>query len=149
MGKKRVVKIAGQEVIKESKAREEALIRKLVKKGKKLEKGRIYIQASYNNTRVTVTDEKGDVITWATAGSLGFSGPKKTTPFAASKVAEVVVERIKKLGVGEVDVLVSGIGSGRTAVLKVLASQNINIVSIKDITPIPHNGPRPKKVRRV
>jgi len=113
------------------------------------EKGFIYIQASYNNTLLTVTDDKGNVLTWLSAGSLGFSGPKKATPFAASKVAEAIVEKIQKSGPSTVEVFVKGVGSGRDAVLRSLAAQGLNIVSIKDITPIPHNGPRPRKVRRV
>jgi len=117
--------------------------------GRQIVRGRIYIQVSYNNTFITVTDEKGDVLAWSSAGSLGFKGPKKATPYAASKVAEAIIEKIKKNGFAEVEVFVTGIGSGRESAVRSLANHGLNIVYIKDITPIPHNGPRPKKVRRV
>ena len=119
------------------------------KSGKQIPKGKIYIQASYNNTIITVTDEKGEVLAWSSAGSIGFNGPKKATPYAAAKVAESVLEKMKKTGFLEVEVYVKGIGSGRESAVRSFASHGLNIISIKDITPIPHNGPRPKKVRRV
>ena len=112
-------------------------------------RGRIYIRASYNNTSVTVTDETGNVIAWMSAGSLGFSGPKKSTPFAASKVVEAITEKLAKSGLTEVEVFAKGVGSGRDAALRALAAQNLQITSISDVTPIPHNGPRPRKSRRV
>ncbi|HXF43930.1 MAG TPA: 30S ribosomal protein S11 [Candidatus Paceibacterota bacterium] len=113
------------------------------------ESGRIYIQASYNNTFITVTDKEGKVIAWLSAGSLGFSGPKKSTPFAASKVAEAIIEKIKKSGPNTVEIFVKGVGSGRDAALRSFAAGGLDIVSVKDVTPIPHNGPRPRKARRV
>ncbi|MEK7114447.1 MAG: 30S ribosomal protein S11 [Patescibacteria group bacterium] len=116
---------------------------------KKIDSGRIYINASYNNTVLTVADRKGDVIAWATAGSLGFSGPKKSTPFAASKVVAAVAEKLKKIGIVNFEVIVKGVGAGRDSSIRSLANQGFNILSIKDVTPIPHNGPRPPKVRRV
>ena len=116
---------------------------------KRLETGRIYINASFNNTILSVTDRKGDIITWASAGSLGFSGPKKATPFAASKVVAAIAEKLKKIGLQNVEVIVKGVGSGRDSAVRSLASQGFNIISIKDVTPIPHNGPRPPKVRRM
>ncbi|OGY64989.1 MAG: 30S ribosomal protein S11 [Candidatus Harrisonbacteria bacterium RIFCSPLOWO2_01_FULL_40_28] len=115
----------------------------------KVEVGRVYINASYNNTLITVTDKKGSVITWASAGSLGFSGPKKSTPFAASKVVAAIVEKMKGVGSGEVDVFVNGVGSGRDSAVRSLINQGFNITTIKDVTPLPHNGPRPPKPRRV
>ena len=120
-----------------------------VKRGRKLERGRVYIKASYNNTVVTVTDERGEVLAWATAGSTGFSGPKKATPFAASKIIAVVAEKMKNMGMTQVEVLVRGIGSGRDSAIRSLINHGFNIVSVKDVTGIPHNGPRPVKVRRV
>ena len=122
---------------------------KVSKKIKKLDKGRIYVTASYNNTVVTVTDTKGDVITWASAGSLGFSGPKKATPFAASKIIAVIGEKLKNLGVKDLEVYVRGIGGGRDSAVRSLANQGFNLVTLKDMTPIPHNSPRPRKIRRV
>ncbi len=115
----------------------------------KYENGRIYIQASYNNTLMTVTDDKGNVLAWLSAGSLGFSGPKKSTPFAASKVAEAIVQKIQNSGPQNVEILVRGVGNGRDSAVRTLAAKGLNITSIKDVTPIPHNGPRPPKVRRV
>jgi small subunit ribosomal protein S11 len=119
------------------------------KSARRIENGRIYINASFNNTSVTVTDEKGNVIAWATAGSLGFAGPKKATPFAASKVVAAIAEKLSKTGPFNVEVYVSGAGSGRDSAVRSLAGFPFNISAIKDITPIPHNGPKPPKTRRV
>lgn len=115
----------------------------------RIERGRIYINASYNNTVFTVTDEKGNVVTWLSAGSLGFSGPKKATPFASSKVAEAIAEKVKRYGPTNVEVYVRGVGRGRDAAVRTLAAKGFVILAIKDVTPIPHNGPRPRKTRRV
>ncbi|OIO49666.1 MAG: 30S ribosomal protein S11 [Parcubacteria group bacterium CG1_02_42_13] len=114
-----------------------------------MDSGRIYIKASYNNTVVTVTDAKGNVLAWATSGSLGFSGPKKATPFAASKVVSAIAEKIAKTGPIEVDVIVAGVGAGRDSTIRSLVNAGFNILSIRDVTPIPHNGPKPVKVRRI
>lgn len=150
MGKKKVIQKSETEIIKESEAVAGAITKTKVSGARtKHEKGFIYIQASYNNTFVTVTDDKGNVITWLSAGSLGFSGPKKATPFAASKVAEAIMEKLEKSGPSTVEVFVKGVGAGRDAVLRSLAAQGLDITSIKDVTPIPHNGPRPRKIRRV
>jgi small subunit ribosomal protein S11 len=119
------------------------------KRGKRVEQGKVYVKASYNNTVITVTDMNGAVLTWATAGSLGFSGPKKATPFAASKIIAVVAEKMKNMGMATVEVMVRGIGSGRDSAVRSLINHGFNVTSIKDVTGIPHNGPRPRKVRRV
>lgn len=121
------------------------------KKGKKkfFPKGKAYIQATYNNTIVTITDQSGNVLLWSTAGKLGFKGPKKSTPYAAGVVVRDIVERMRNIGMKEVDILVKGVGSGREASIRAFNAQGININTIKDVTPIPHNGPRPKKPRRV
>ena len=119
------------------------------KASKKLEKGRVYVKASYNNTLISITDEKGNLLAWSSAGSLGFAGPKKATPFAASKVIAALAEKVKKFGPVNVSVFVSGVGGGRDSAIRSLANQGFNILSIKDVTPIPHNGPKPPKVRRV
>lgn len=151
MGKKKITQKTEGEVLKEKDKLETAMA-KAAGKGataKKIDSGRIYINASYNNTVLTVADRKGDVIAWASAGSLGFSGPKKSTPFAASKVVAAVAEKLKKIGMVNFEVIVKGIGSGRDSSIRSLANQGFNILSIKDVTPIPHNGPRPPKVRRV
>jgi len=114
----------------------------------RIERGRIYIKSSYNNTTVTATDEKGDVIAWSTAGSMGFAGPKKATPFAASKVIAAIIEKTDKTGPKKVDLYISGIGPGRDSAVRSLAAQGFEIESIRDVTPIAHNGPKPRKVRR-
>lgn len=150
MGKKKVIKQTAEAAIKEGQALEMALTKEAAKQvGKKFESGRVYINASYNNTLITVTDEKGNLITWSSAGSLGFSGPKKATPFAASKVVAAIAEKLRKSGPFKVKVFVKGVGSGRDAAIRSLAGQGFDIFGIKDMTPIPHNGPRPPKVRRV
>jgi small subunit ribosomal protein S11 len=122
---------------------------KTSKRPKSIPRGRVYVNASYNNTVVSVTDDKGNVLAWATAGGIGFSGPKKATPFAASKIISVVTEKLKGLEIAEVDVIVKGVGGGRDSSIRSLINQGFNVVSIKDLTPVPHNGPRPPKVRRV
>lgn len=151
MGKKKVIQKSEAEVLKEGVELEKTISQAGGKSGgsKKIERGAIYINASYNNTVLTATDSKGDVLAWATAGALGFSGPKKATPFAASKVVAALAEKLKKSGLVNVDVVVKGPGSGRDSAIRSLSNQGFNILSIKDATPIPHNGPRPPKVRRV
>lgn len=115
----------------------------------KAKEGRVYISSSYNNTIMTLTDDKGNVLSWVSAGSVGFKGTKKATPFAASKTAEALLDISRKLGIERADVLVKGIGSGRESAVRSLAARGLEITSIKDITPIPHNGCRPPKPRRV
>lgn len=152
MGKKKIIKKTEEEVLGETSKLEEAMSkagREEKASSRKIEGGRIYINASYNNTILSVTDRAGNVIAWASAGSLGFSGPKKATPFAASKVVGAVVEKLKKTGLSNIEVIVKGVGSGRDSAIRSLANQGFNILSIKDVTPIPHNGPRSKKIRRV
>lgn len=152
MGKKKVAKQSDTEILKAQSDVDEksrAAGATGAKKSKKIEKGRVYIAASYNNTVVSVTDESGNVLAWATAGSLGFNGPKKATPFASSKVIAAITEKLKNTGPLNVDVLVRGVGGGRDSALRSLINQGFNVLSIKDVTPVPHNGPRPRKVRRV
>lgn len=150
MGKKQVVQKTKEEIAAEAKKIEEKSAKQVSKGGKrKIEKGRIYIKISYNNTFISVTDTQGNLIAWMTAGSLGFSGPKKSTPFAASKVAEAIAEKLRRTGPFDVEIYVKGIGGGRDSAIRALATRGFNISAIKDVTPIPHNGPRAKKVRRV
>jgi len=148
MGKKKVTQQTQEETLKE-KDKMETKIATAKTTGKKIMRGRVYISVSYNNTLITVTDENGNAITAASAGSLGFSGPKKATPFAASKVIAAIAEKLKKSGLVDIDVIVRGVGGGRDSAVRSLSNQGFNITSIKDVTPIPHNGPRPRKVRRV
>jgi small subunit ribosomal protein S11 len=149
MGKKRIIAKSGEELLKE-REKVEGKTQKEIKVAtpQKIKEGRIYISSSYNNTIITLTDLQGNVLYWTTAGHIGFKGTKKATPFAASKVAEAIVQAARKLGIEKVMVLVKGIGSGREAALRSLAARGLEIVAIKDITPIPHNGCRPPKVRR-
>lgn len=111
--------------------------------------GIAHIQATYNNTIVTLTDLAGNVLAWSSAGHVGFRGPKKSTPYAAGVIVRNVVEKVRDSGLKNVDVLVRGVGSGREAAIRALGVNSLNVLSIKDITPIPHNGPRPRKARRV
>lgn len=112
-------------------------------------KGVAYIKATFNNTIVTMTDAAGDVICWATAGTVGFKGSRKSTPFAAQRAAETVAERASKVGVREVEVRVKGPGAGRESAITGLQASGLAIKSIEDVTPLPHNGCRPPKRRRV
>lgn len=112
-------------------------------------RGKAYISAGFNNTIITITGPSGETICWSSAGAAGFKGTRKSTPFAASRAAVQVAERALKLGVKEVAVLVKGPGSGRDAAIKSLKNTGLGVRSITDITPIPHNGCRPRKRRRV
>lgn len=123
------------------------------RKKKKVKKfvptGCAYIMSTYNNTIITLTDPAGNVLAWSSAGNVGFKGPKKATPYAAGIIVKNLVEKVKDYGLKSVDVYVKGVGAGREAAVRALYANGINLLSIKDVTPIPHNGPRPKKVRRV
>lgn len=112
-------------------------------------RGRAYIQSSLNNTIVTITDQNGNVLAWASAGNCGFKGPKKSTPYAAGKVVEKVLDKIESLGMKELSVVITGIGNGRDSALRSLNSKGLNIISIKETTPVPHNGCRPRRARRI
>lgn len=128
------------------------VVKKSAKKKKSLKQvshARAYIQATFNNTIISVTDQNGDVLGWASAGMVGFKGPKKATPYAAGQVVKKVAEAILPNGVKEVSVFVKGIGGGREGAIRGFNANGINVISIKDVTPIPHNGCRPPKRRRV
>ena len=150
MGKKKITEQSQESALKERETMDAAIVRSTSsKKVKKIQSGRIYIKASYNNTIITVTDNKGGVLAWVTAGSLGFSGPKKATPFASSKTVAALAEKLKSTGPVDVEVIVKGIGGGRDSAIRSLINHGFNITTLRDITPIPHNGPRPKKPRRI
>lgn len=152
MGKKKIIQKTEEEVLKEKDKLETAFTKAAVKprkESKRIDIGRAYINASYNNTILTIADKAGNVIAWASSGSLGFSGPKKATPFAASKVVAAIVEKLKKTGPDNLEIIIKGVGKGRDSAVRSLVNQGFNILSIKDVTPVPHNGPRPPKVRRV
>lgn len=125
---------------------------KVVKK-KKIKKvvhhGQAHIQATFNNTIITVTDTEGNVLSWATSGASGFKGSRKSTPYAAQVAAEVAIEKAKAYGLEKVDVFVRGVGSGRDSAVRAFNASGIYVNSLKDVTPIPHNGCRPPKPRRV
>lgn len=120
------------------------------KKGKKLvTKGCVYIQATYNNTLITITDQDGNVIAWSSSGHKGFKGAKKATPYAAGEIVKDVTEKVKNMGLKEIDIYIKGVGSGREAAVRALNAQGFSISLIKDTTPLPHNGCRHKKPRRI
>ena len=126
--------------------------KKIVKKRKdvrKVDKGQVHIQASFNNTLVTITDMQGNAVSWSSAGSLGFKGSRKSTPFAAQMAAETAAKAAIEHGLKSVDVFVKGPGQGRESAIRALQAAGLEITSIKDVTPIPHNGCRPPKRRRV
>lgn len=126
---------------------------KSAKKSKKVRKqilkAQAHIKCTYNNTMVAISDLSGMILGWSTSGSLGFKGAKKATPYAATQVVSAVTEKVKKYGIRDLEVYVKGVGSGREASIRALANKGFDLVLIKDITPIPHNGCRPKKPRRV
>ena len=119
------------------------------KDARKVDKGQVHIQASFNNTLVTITDTEGNAISWSSAGSLGFKGSRKSTPFAAQMAAEDAAKKAKDVGLRSVEVFVKGPGSGRESAIRALANCDLEITMIQDVSPIPHNGCRPPKKRRV
>lgn len=119
------------------------------KEKKTIVEGNVYIQATFNNTIVTITDLKGNALSWCSAGSLGFRGAKKSTPYAAQTTAETATNRARDYGLQIVNVYVKGPGVGRESAIRSLGSLGLKVKTIKDITPIPHNGCRPRKSRRV
>lgn len=116
---------------------------------KKIVSGILNVEATFNNTKVVFADKSGNALFWSSSGSLGFKGAKKGTPFAASKVGDVVGGKASALGIKDADVVVKGVGSGREPAIRAFMAYGIEITSIKDATPVPHNGPKAKKPRRV
>lgn len=133
--------------------KEQAVAKPVSKKKKKrkisVTSGVAHIISTFNNTIITITDKKGNTISWGSTGGAGFKGTKKSTPYAASVAAKMAAEKAKNVGLKEVDVLVQGIGSGRESSIRAIHGEGIDILSIKDITPAPHNGCRVRKARRV
>ncbi len=125
----------------------------MAKKQKKIRKnvvrGIAYVKATFNNTHVTITDTSGETLCWGSAGTVGFKGSRKSTPFAATRAAETVAQKAKKMGMQEVEVRLRGAGSGRESAVTAMQSAGLRITAVEDHTPIPHNGCRPKKKRRV
>ncbi len=144
MGKKRVAtKSGGAEGTAQTAGSRSA-------RAKRLDTGVLFVEATYNNTKVSLASKTGDVVAWSSSGSLGYKGAKKGTPFAAAKVGELLGDRAKLIGIREIAVVVSGVGSGReSAIRSFVAKSGANITAMQDRTPVPFNGPRPKKPRRV
>lgn len=111
--------------------------------------GRIYIQSTFNNTTVTLTDEKGNVLSWSSAGTMGYKGTRKSTPYAAGLAAKKITDEAKNFQTKKVDIIIRGVGAGRESAVRAINAAGLEVMSMKDITPIPHNGPRPRKSRRV
>jgi small subunit ribosomal protein S11 len=151
MGKKHVIETNQEDAIKEQEKVDKKVNKEVqVKQAPAgIQEAKIFVSSSYNNTILTLTNSKGQVLASKSAGAVGFKGAKKATSFAASRVAETIANICKKIGVDKVEVLIRGIGAGRESAVRALVTQGLNVVSIKDVTPIPHNGCRPKKVRRV
>ena len=129
----------------------QAKIAKKVRKAKKrtVLAGKVYIKSTFNNTMITITDLNGEVVAWNSAGRSGFKGSKKSTPYAASLAAKTAAAKAVDMGMTKASVLIQGVGSGRDAAIRSLDASGLQIEEIKDITPLPHNGPRPRKARRV
>ena len=128
---------------------ETAATKKSKKSKRQVLKGRASIQCTYNNTIITLTDLNGAVLGWSSSGHMGFKGAKKSTPYAATQVVADVTEKVKKYGIQELEVFIKGVGSGREASIRALSNNGFNLTGIKDITPIPHNGCRPRRPRRI
>ncbi|MDE1874742.1 MAG: 30S ribosomal protein S11 [Patescibacteria group bacterium] len=116
---------------------------------RKVDFGMLFVQSTYNNTLCLLADSEGNALAQSSAGALGFKGAKKGTPFAAAKVGEVLADKAKLMGVKEVSVVIKGVGSGRESAVRSFITKGIGISSVKDVTPVPHNGPRPPRARRV
>jgi small subunit ribosomal protein S11 len=144
MGKKRIVKMKGRGL---DQGRKERALAKVAKK--RLEKGVLHIEATFNNTKAILTDDKGNAVISSSAGALGFTGSRKSTPYAAAKVGEILGEKGAMVGLKEASVVIRGVGPGRESTLRAFAGKGIQIRSITDATPVPHNGPRAPKPRRV
>jgi len=141
MGKKRIIKKEG------SASGADKAVAKVSRK--KIGSGILFINSTFNNTKITLADKEGNAVMWASSGSVGFKGTKKSTPFAASKATEGLMEKAKMMGLTELEIVVKGVGAGRESAIRTVISKGIDIKSIKDATPVPHNGPRPPKPRRV
>ncbi|MBD3299899.1 MAG: 30S ribosomal protein S11 [Candidatus Moranbacteria bacterium] len=137
----------GNKSIKKDKAKNVKQFKKL--RRKRISRGQVHIKCSYNNTIVSLADLSGAILGWSSAGALGFKGAKKATPYAATMVSNRALENVARVGLKEVDVFVKGVGAGREAAIRALGNNGIKVNSIKDVTPIPHNGCRPRKARRV
>lgn len=150
MGKKKIVTAEDEKEIKatEEVASDTTTLVQPAKGKKRVDSGVLCVESTYNNTKVVLTDNKGGTLAWSSSGSLGFRGAKKGTPFAAAKVGETLAIKAQALGVKEVRVMVKGVGSGRESAIRGFISKGINLTTIQDMTPVPHNGPKAPKPRR-
>ncbi|MEK7175928.1 MAG: 30S ribosomal protein S11 [Patescibacteria group bacterium] len=151
MGKKKIATAPTSETPEKSGVgvpTESVGIEKKTSAKRRIDSGVLCVESTYNNTKLVLTDNSGQTLAWTSSGSLGFKGAKKGTPFAAAKVGETLAAKAQTLGVKEVKVVVKGVGSGRESAIRGFISKGINLVSIQDMTPVPHNGPKPPKPRR-
>jgi len=144
MGKKRII-------TKNDSGVDQGLRARSLSKGSRsrIESGVLHVHSTFNNTQLLLADESGNTLAWSSSGALGFKGAKKGTPFAAAKVGELLAEKAEMMGMKEISVVIRGIGSGRESAIRSFTTKGIVISAIKDATPVPHNGPKPKKPRRV
>ena len=147
MGKKKIT-TTEEKTEKKVEATTEAVATPTKIKGKRIDTGILCVESTYNNTKLVLTDIKGGTLAWSSSGSLGFKGAKKGTPIAAAKVGETLATKAQTFGVKEVRVVVKGVGSGRESAIRGFISKGINLTTIQDMTPVPHNGPKPPKPRR-
>ncbi len=150
MGKKKIIK--AEEIEQVATPKEATVVEAAPKVSssskKRFESGILYVESTYNNTKLVLTDPKGNTLGWSTSGALGFKGAKKGTPFAAAKIGEKIAEKAAIFGIKEVKVIVKGVGSGRESAIRGFISKGVNLTTIQDMTPVPHNGPKPPKPRR-
>ena len=151
MGKKKIVTAPAETVVvstEESVGIEEKKEKVKASSKKRFDSGTLYVESTYNNTKLTLTDNKNNTLAWSSSGSLGFRGAKKGTPFAAAKVGETLALKAQNLGIKEVKVVIKGVGSGRESAIRGFISKGINLLTIQDKTAVPHNGPKPPRPRR-
>jgi len=151
MGKKKVIKKSQEELLRERESIESKIQKQEAKadKGIQVKNAKLFVYSSYNNTILTLTDLQGNVLSWTSAGKIGFKNTKKGTPYAANRVAEVMAQTIQKMKIEGIDVKIKGIGGGRDSSVRTLVAKGISLSSIEDITPVPHNGCRARKPRRL
>lgn len=147
MGKKKIA-TAEESVEKKAEGSADVAVALKSSKGRRVDSGILCVESTYNNTKLVLTDIKGGTLAWSSSGSLGFKGAKKGTPFAAAKVGETLAAKAATLGVKEVKVVIKGVGSGRESAIRGFISKGINLTTLQDMTPVPHNGPKPPKPRR-
>ncbi|MDB5194244.1 MAG: ribosomal protein small subunit ribosomal protein [Parcubacteria group bacterium] len=146
MGKKKITTAEGEAPVVDTAAVAASAQKSSSKK--RFESGILNVESTYNNTKLVLADTKGNTLAWSTSGALGFRGAKKGTPFAAAKIGEVLGEKAAAFGMKEVRVVVKGVGSGRESAIRGFISKGINLTTIVDMTPVPHNGPKPPRPRR-